>query len=315
MRCESWPVITGHNLRYSMSCEDSPHRSYCHPSCHWACRYCFYPFWERIHENQHILAFHTCVIDMLPRKGKFFPWVLVCCRRIWARSLARITFFHKLFNVCVYPWRPHALEVYLMTLWSTWTSFLNSIFKHNRQELVHKKWFVSHNFCHVHHQAKGQGLQGNIQNKQVEAPAESSDIKNVHFYGSVAWYWKAILYQSLTIWLISQRLELHFASNHNIYLIIWAKTFKKLLLHNMKQELLYEVPRKGPVPYSGPRPYNGPQRNFFAPFLDRYFTTQWSTITGPSPIAVHAPITVHGTWNEKTSDFFIWIFFFENERK
>ena len=52
---------------------------------------------------------------------------------------------------------------------------------------------------------------------------------------------------------------------------------------------IYEVPRKGPVPYSGP------QRDFFAPFLDRYFTTQWSTIRGPSPIAVHAPITVHGT--------------------
>ena len=73
---------------------------------------------------------------------------------------------------------------------------------------------------------------------------------------------------------------------------------------------IYEVPRKGPVPYSGPRPYSGPQRDFFAPFLDHYFTTQWSTITRPSPIAVHAPITVHGTWNEKTSDFFIWIFSF-----
>ena len=58
---------------------------------------------------------------------------------------------------------------------------------------------------------------------------------------------------------------------------------------------IYEVPRKGPVPYSGPRPYSGPQRDFFAPFLDRYLTTQWSTITGPSPIAVHAPITIHGT--------------------
>ena len=78
-----------------------------------------------------------------------------------------------------------------------------------------------------------------------------------------------------------------------------------------------EVPRKGPVPYSGPRPYSGPQRDFFAPFLDRYFTTQWSTIMGPSPIAVNAPITVHGSWNEKRQTFMfeVFFFFFENERK
>ena len=42
--------------------------------------------------------------------------------------------------------------------------------------------------------------------------------------------------------------------------------------------LICEVPCKGPVPYSGP------QRDFFAPFEDRYFTTQWSAITGPSLI-------------------------------
>ena len=30
-----------------------------------------------------------------------------------------------------------------MTLESAWTSFLYSIFKHNRQEPEHKNWFVS----------------------------------------------------------------------------------------------------------------------------------------------------------------------------
>ena len=64
-------------------------------------------------------------------------------------------------------------------------------------------------------------------------------------------------------------------------------------VHHLHQ--VYEVPCKGPVPYSGLRPYSSPQRDFFAPFEDHYFTTQWSTITGPSPIAVHAPLTVHGS--------------------
>ena len=51
MRCETWPVITGHYLWYSMGCEYSPHRSYCHPCCHWACRYRFNPLWVRIDQN------------------------------------------------------------------------------------------------------------------------------------------------------------------------------------------------------------------------------------------------------------------------
>ena len=47
-------------------------------------------------------------------------------------------------------------------------------------------------------------------------------------------------------------------------------------------------------PVMGPS-HCGSERDFFAPFLDRYFTTQWSTIKGLSPIAVHAPIMVHGS--------------------
>ena len=41
-------------------------------------------------------------------------------------------------------------------------------------EFEHKNWFVSLEFYHVYHQAKGQCLQGNKQNKKAEAPAESS---------------------------------------------------------------------------------------------------------------------------------------------
>ena len=51
-----------------------------------------------------------------------------------------------------------------MTLGSAWTSFLYSIFKHNRQEPEHENWFVLLEFYHVFHQARGQVLQGNTQN-------------------------------------------------------------------------------------------------------------------------------------------------------
>ena len=55
-----------------------------------------------------------------------------------------------------------------------------------------------------------------------------------------------------------------------------------------------KYPVRGPSPIAVHGPI-GSQRDFFAPFEDRYFTTQRSTITGPSPIAAHAPTTVHGS--------------------
>ena len=76
--------------------------------------------------------------------------------------------------------------------------------------------------------------------------------------------------------------------------VVYSAVLKRLFEYfNM-----YKVPCNGLVHYNGPRPYRGPRFDFFALFLDDYFTLQWSTVAVHNPITVCASITVQA-WKRK----------------